>query len=339
MIPKPEGAAAAPRPERAATTRRWLIFFIKLLVSVGLITALVGHVDLGAVMSRLVGLGVAAIATTVILIVLGAALAAWRWRIMAAAFGHDLPYSWSLKALVISMFFNQTLPSSIGGDAIRIWYLARREHVVADSVVIVLADRVVALAALLIMVAIGLPFLLPMIGSVATRTGLGALALGGAVGTAILFVGGAPMIRWFGHQFPPAQSLTAKLARVLAPFRGRMVLLKALPLSLVLHGLTAMTAFAIARGMELPVSATDCLLLIPPVLLISVAPIAVAGWGVREGAMVAGFALVGVGAEDALSLSILFGLSGVLGGVPGGLLWLLDMTSRRQESASCAKAD
>lgn len=318
---------------------RWGIVVAKLVISAALVTVLVRGVDFSATTVRLGQIGFMELAEVLGLTFLGAALAAWRWRIMAAAFGHDLPYSWSLKALIISMFFNQTLPSSIGGDAIRIWYLARREHAVADAVVIVLADRVVALAALLIMVAIGLPFLLPMIGSVATRTGLGALALGGAVGTAILFVGGSPMMCWFGHQFPPAQSLTAKLARVLAPFRGRMVLLKALPLSLVLHGLTAMTAFAIARGMELPVSATDCLLLIPPVLLISVAPIAVAGWGVREGAMVAGFALVGVGPEAALGLSILFGLAGVLGGVPGGVLWLSDMSSRRQERAACAKSD
>ena len=61
----------------------------------------------------------------------------------------------------------------------------------------------------------------------------------------------------------------------------------------------------------------------PPVLLVMTLPISIAGWGVREQAMVAAFALVGVPGEGALALSIMFGLMGLITGLPGGVVWLI----------------
>ena len=52
-------------------------------------------------------------------------------------------------------------------------------------------------------------------------------------------------------------------------------------------------------------------------------PISIAGWGVREQAMVTAFALIGVPGEGALALSILFGLIALLFGLPGGVVWLM----------------
>lgn len=50
-------------------------------------------------------------------------------------------------------------------------------------------------------------------------------------------------------------------------------------------------------------------------------PISIAGWGVREGAMVVGLGLVGVSSSTALSVSLLFGGVLVVVGLLGGLIW------------------
>jgi uncharacterized membrane protein YbhN (UPF0104 family) len=52
-------------------------------------------------------------------------------------------------------------------------------------------------------------------------------------------------------------------------------------------------------------------------------PISLAGWGVREGAMVIVFSLAGLQTEASLSLSVLFGACMFVSGLPGGVLWLL----------------
>jgi len=75
------------------------------------------------------------------------------------------------------------------------------------------------------------------------------------------------------------------------------------------------------------VSFTSMMVLVPPVLLISMLPISVAGWGVREGAMVVALNLVGAPAHQSLALSICFGLCLVAISLPGGVLWFI---SRRQ---------
>ena len=61
----------------------------------------------------------------------------------------------------------------------------------------------------------------------------------------------------------------------------------------------------------------------PPVLLIAMMPISIAGWGVRESSMIAAFAYAGLAPSDGLTLSILFGAVRFAIGAVGGILWIL----------------
>jgi glycosyltransferase 2 family protein len=58
------------------------------------------------------------------------------------------------------------------------------------------------------------------------------------------------------------------------------------------------------------------------VTLVTVLPISLAGWGVREVSVVALLGMLGVDQAPALLLSVEFGLLGLLMTLPGGLLWL-----------------
>ena len=68
----------------------------------------------------------------------------------------------------------------------------------------------------------------------------------------------------------------------------------------------------------------------PAAIVAAALPVSLGGWGVREGAMVAGFALLGFDADAALLVSLLIGLSIAVLSLPGGLFWLL----LRNETAS-----
>jgi hypothetical protein len=71
----------------------------------------------------------------------------------------------------------------------------------------------------------------------------------------------------------------------------------------------------LAGAVATPITFVDCLLIVPPALLISSVPFSLAGWGVREGALAAGFVLVGSSSEAGVATSILFGLTGPLIGL------------------------
>jgi hypothetical protein len=61
---------------------------------------------------------------------------------------------------------------------------------------------------------------------------------------------------------------------------------------------------------------------VPPIILISMIPISIAGWGVRENAMVAAFAYTGLPQSDGLVVSLLFGAAFFLVGAIGGAVWI-----------------
>jgi hypothetical protein len=71
-------------------------------------------------------------------------------------------------------------------------------------------------------------------------------------------------------------------------------------------------------------------------MLATTLPISIAGWGVREGAMVAAFGLIGVSQEGAVVLSLLAGILAVVACLPGGLIWLMSGYRHKDISAETA---
>lgn len=96
--------------------------------------------------------------------------------------------------------------------------------------------------------------------------------------------------------------------------------------SALVHLLAGATMWLIARGLDVPVGLVDCLVLMPPIVLVAGMPLSIAGWGLREGAVVAVFGLAGVPVDGALLMSILFGAMLLLVSLPGGLFLALGET-------------
>ncbi|MFW6307038.1 MAG: lysylphosphatidylglycerol synthase domain-containing protein, partial [Campylobacterales bacterium] len=69
------------------------------------------------------------------------------------------------------------------------------------------------------------------------------------------------------------------------------------------------------------------LMLVPIVILLMAIPISLAGWGIREGAMVGLFSLAGVSKELILSVSIIYGFVVIVTILPGFYYWLSDKKS------------
>jgi hypothetical protein len=66
--------------------------------------------------------------------------------------------------------------------------------------------------------------------------------------------------------------------------------------------------------------------------------VSLAGWGVREQSMVLALGALGVGATDALAISVLLGLSWIVIGIPGALVWLGYRRQGQQRLSRAAEA-
>jgi hypothetical protein len=93
-------------------------------------------------------------------------------------------------------------------------------------------------------------------------------------------------------------------------------------LSLLIPLLAVVIAWAAARSIAVPAGLPTLFQLIPPVTLITMMPISIAGWGVREAAMTTAFSYAGLAQADGLITSLLYGACAFVVGTIGGLIWI-----------------
>lgn len=299
---------------------------VKIAISVALLWALFANVDAAAVLHQVAGARLELLVAALAALLALAVVQAYRWVVVLRAIGARLGLKAASLTVMIGLFFNQTLPSTIGGDAVRMWRAHRLGLDLARAVNGVMIDRLSALAALLLVAMVGLPKMHGLIGDTLTFWVIPAFILAGLAGFAVLMVLDrlpASFTRW---------RAVAALGRLSADARRSLLHGRYGPavigLSLVIQVCVSSTVWLIASGLGLDVGWFDCLILVPPVMLVSMVPISIAGWGVREGAMVSAFGLVGLRAADSLALSIVFGLIVSLVGVPGGVIWALTRPKR-----------
>jgi uncharacterized protein (TIRG00374 family) len=208
-------------------------------------------------------------------------LLAVRWRDISAACGANLPFTSALQISFIATFFNQVLPSTVGGDGARIWLLARKGAGWARATYSVLIDRIAGLFVLALIVMACLPFTFFLIHDPIARAVLLVIGVGMITGTMIFVLIGRHFRQLFDRwrlmrHLAAASRISAALC---SSHRDAAIVLAC---SLAIHLITAATAWCCTKAIASPVSFAQILFLMPPVLLIATLPVSIAGWGVRE---------------------------------------------------------
>ena len=128
------------------------------------------------------------IALALFLLIIQVAFLAVRWRTIAAACGASLAFTPALQLSFIATFFNQVLPSTVGGDGVRIWLFARKGAGWARATYSVLIDQIVAYSALAIIVIACLPWTFELIHDPIARAVLLIIGFGAVVGTSVFIM-------------------------------------------------------------------------------------------------------------------------------------------------------
>jgi glycosyltransferase 2 family protein len=311
---------------------------IKAGVSVALIAIVIRAFDVRGVGAYIAQVDARTMAVVTIVALLIALLHTARWiAVIRAANGPAITFGHALRLVLIGHFFNQALPSSIGGDAVRIWCGWRAGLGFAMSANTVIIDRAMTLFSLLLLSAAGLPWLFEIVVDPIARWALSVVIAAGLCGyAAFLSLTRLPafLTRW---RFVRAVLALAALARS-ATLKPRYAV-PVIGLSIVSFIGFSFIVFALARAMQLGVSLADCVLLVPPVILVTVVPVSIAGWGVREGAMVVAFGFIHVPASAAFAVSVLFGLTLAVASLPGSVLWWLSGYRIKSVAAETAAND
>jgi uncharacterized membrane protein YbhN (UPF0104 family) len=301
--------------------------FVKIGISALLLYLLLRNRDLPALFAQMAGVNKSDLTAAALCYAAVALPSALRWSIVTASLGHRLDFGKSLIFILIGYFFNLTLVSSIGGDAIRMWKAYRAGLPSAIAVNGVIIERLAQVIAHLLIVVASIPILFERVDSTTMRAGIIGLLAVGAAGFAVLLM---------LYRLPPRLQ-RFRVAGAVARFSTslRQILLKpaialpAISLGLVNQITVVGVVCILANGLRLPVGFADCLIVVPAAFLVTALPLSISGWGLREGAFVAGFGYLGLGGTDALTLSVLFGLLNTIVRLPGGLIWLLTKDGER----------
>ena len=298
---------------------------LKIAISLTLIAIVLHALDVTDLVLHFAKIDAVTILLVISIALSVALLHAARWLAVIKASGVKFTFKNALQLVLIGHFFNQTLPSSVGGDAVRIWcaYRAGLNFGIAASTVIV--DRAFTLFSLLLLTAAGLPWLFEIVTDPAARWALSAVLFGGIAGFgAFLAPSHLPQFMSRRRVVRALLGLAALARKVM--FSGRYVV-PVIALSALSYIGFSIIVFYLMTAMQFAITLKDCVLLVPPVILVSVLPISIAGWGVREGAMVVAFGFIDVPAGAAFAVSVLFGLTLAVASLPGAWLWWLSRYS------------
>jgi len=307
---------------------------LKIALSLVLIAIVVRAFDVRGVAAQFMKVDAATLLLAVAVALAIALLHTGRWLAVIGAGNHRLDFRTALQVVLIGHFFNQVLPSSVGGDAMRVWCAYRAGLGFGIAAATVIIDRVLTLVSLLLLAAAGLPWLFDIVLDPVARWALSTVICAGLAGfAAFLAIVRLPRFARRWRALRPLLELAALARKVI--FHARYAL-PVILLSVLSFVGFAVIVFYLARAMQLDVTLIDCVLLVPPVILVTVVPVSIAGWGVREGAMVVAFGFLNVPASAAFAVSVLFGITLAVASLPGSLLWWLGGYSARHAAGRAA---
>lgn len=279
---------------------------LKLLISAGVLAALIWWVGVDGLWARLRAVDPLWIAAAIAAMTIATLSMARRWQLVAREMEIDISYPAAVSEYYIAQLGNAVLPGGVVGDVGRALRLRKRATLrsAAESVVV---ERLLGQIALFAVLLVGLA-------------------------TALSLPGGIPWPAWTWI------ALAALCAAALIALRltrrpgtlGRLASLvvrlcqrpEPLLLGLITTGALIFAFYACARatGTALPPAALTTL--IPLILCAMLIPLSIAGWGWREGAAAALFPLIGAPAEAGVATGLVYGAAIIASALPAMLILL-----------------
>ncbi len=249
-------------------------------------------------------------------------LASYRWNIIMKELRFGQRFFFYLKSYFKGAFFNQALPTSIGGDALRVLDIVRLGFRKRDAFAGVFIDRLVGLSGLLMLNLLAnllQPGLLPE----ELFWIINALSAGGiAVILVLMAIQRFNLARFrFFRNSSWLRSFYGLSRRTNRVYRGRKGAIQ-ISMTILTHLFSVIAFYYLALGVGMHYGLITFLVIVPPVILLTLIPVTLAGWGVREGAMIGLFTLIGADKTMVLSMSILYGLALIVTSLPGLYFYL-----------------
>jgi glycosyltransferase 2 family protein len=313
-----------PRPHRV---RSIAISTVKAAVSIGLLWILFSRVDVSRLWSVARQASPLWLAAALLLYLAMVLASAFRWDVLLRAQHVRLPFAYLTQSFLVATFFNNFLPSNIGGDVVRITDTAKAAGSKTLATTVILIDRGIGLLGLALMAATGATLMQRMaVGPVGPRVLWAGFGLGAIVATPALLMPESVArllqpLRVFHAQW--VDERINKLTYALTRFKETPA-----ALAICFAGAVAVQAIlvlfysAIARSMHIPIGFAELAVIVPVSFIVQMVPLSVNGFGVREATFGFYFTALGLPLESALLVSFVGAALILLFSLSGGIVYL-----------------
>lgn len=318
-LPEIETPPRARRPKMPA----WLNLAIRLAITAALLAYALREVEWPKFAARVLQADGRWCVAGMVTAVLVQVVAGVRWAALARPLGFDFPRRFFVWRFFEGMFFNLCLPSSIGGDVIKAYRVGDTTSRRLLAGCSVLADRLTGLAALAVLGGAALAarkYDLSLAVTLAVAAGLLAVALAGFL-AAVFFLDRIVTL------LPEGSPGRGFLGQLLPYQRRPSLIARAVAWSFIVQAGGAVGVALLARGLGVNQPLSLWFSVVPLVALAMVLPISIGGFGVRENAMAFLLSEQGVPSDRAIGVALMWGLSTIIIGLLGGVLFLLDRSS------------
>lgn len=310
--------------------KRYYGLIIKIVVSISLMTWFFKSIKWDEIISLLYEVNLMWIFCAFIWVGISVLVSAYKWQFITRASGLKLPFRVLWRSYWAGLFFNNFLPSSIGGDALRIYWAGKYAEDMSGVTTSVVAERILATIGLALIALMVIPFANLYIPYLPTFFFLVA-----TVGFVLLLFILYPKVvdglqRVFSSwtkckNFLQGISIHGKRLK-----NNRRLLLQSLVWSVIFQVCVIMVNYCIFKSLNInQVSLVKATVVIPATSVAAMVPLGINGYGTREGAYIALLSYLNVSKAEAITASIIFALVVSISSLWGGWIWIREGKSKQ----------
>jgi glycosyltransferase 2 family protein len=308
--------------------KKKIFTILRIIVSVGLIAYLIKSQfkDLKTILDMIKTVNIPLLLAAASIHIFGVWISAVRWQLLLKTQGIRISQGYLASSFLIGSFFNNILPTSVGGDIFRSLDIANKAKIsVGKSASVLVIDRFAGVisAALYAVIALFLGF-----ATIGTTSYVIPIAIFFAICLILGFLILNPSILRLNkivRKIKFLSKIREKLVEVYHTFSSfkkyKLALFEALFCSLALQFGVICNYYLAARSLGVNLSLASFIFIVPVVATIAMLPITIGGTGLRENALVFFMVTLGVQNEKAAMTSlVLFAMLLVLG-IIGGIIY------------------
>jgi uncharacterized protein (TIRG00374 family) len=316
---------------------------LRIVISVGLITYLIisQFKDFRTISATLKDISIPLILLSAATHFYGIWITAFRWQTLLKTQGVRLSILSLSSSTLVGQFFNNFLPTSIGGDVYRAYDVTKKsDFPMSSSISVLVVERLSGIIASAVFAAAALFLGFTAIGGISIVI---PILIFLAISILIFFLILNPNIlglHKLAKKIRLLQKILDKLNNVYNTFLSfknyKWTLVRVIFYSLTLQFAVIINYWLASRSLGIPLNLSVFIFIVPVVSIISMLPISLGGIGVREGSLV--FLMVSLGAQNAKAAMcslLLFAMLLVMG-IIGGLIYAIRPFLAKKEKNSLA---